>query len=324
MSVAAWPPPAAARISQTSSTAATWNSASQAMTGRGVPATADDVTLASKACRASAESDTGSAGPPGGRAATAVPAGRERPTAPSPPRPRPAPARRRRRGPSPVARRRAATAPAAEEHEHDRQGVSRSRRPPTTRWPASARAGGRASGWLAGEEAERVRLPRASAARMADSAEVTGMPSACSAREQRAQARARIAMQASPSDDDDQPRADAAEAVGDAAPPTWRTLMTSRATPAPGTIRLRGEARRRAGASGSVTKPPHTNLRRVLPKRRKARAKRAFRLRSGRGDWIRTSDLSVPNRALYQAEPRPEAAKPECSTPRPETLILAP
>jgi hypothetical protein len=26
----------------------------------------------------------------------------------------------------------------------------------------------------------------------------------------------------------------------------------------------------------------------------------------GRGDWIRTSDLSVPNRALYQAEPRPE------------------
>jgi hypothetical protein len=26
----------------------------------------------------------------------------------------------------------------------------------------------------------------------------------------------------------------------------------------------------------------------------------------GRGDWIRTSDLSVPNRALYQAEPRPD------------------
>ena len=25
-----------------------------------------------------------------------------------------------------------------------------------------------------------------------------------------------------------------------------------------------------------------------------------------RGDWIRTNDLSVPNRALYQAEPRPE------------------
>ena len=28
--------------------------------------------------------------------------------------------------------------------------------------------------------------------------------------------------------------------------------------------------------------------------------------KSGRGDWIRTNDLSVPNRALYQAEPRPE------------------
>ena len=26
--------------------------------------------------------------------------------------------------------------------------------------------------------------------------------------------------------------------------------------------------------------------------------------RSNRGDWIRTSDLPVPNRALYQAEPR--------------------
>jgi putative FmdB family regulatory protein len=26
----------------------------------------------------------------------------------------------------------------------------------------------------------------------------------------------------------------------------------------------------------------------------------------GRGDWIRTSDPSVPNRVLYQAEPRPD------------------
>jgi hypothetical protein len=26
----------------------------------------------------------------------------------------------------------------------------------------------------------------------------------------------------------------------------------------------------------------------------------------GRGNWIRTSDLPVPNRSLYQAEPRPE------------------
>lgn len=30
---------------------------------------------------------------------------------------------------------------------------------------------------------------------------------------------------------------------------------------------------------------------------------------NGRVDWIRTSDLSVPNRALYQAEPQPEAQK---------------
>ena len=28
--------------------------------------------------------------------------------------------------------------------------------------------------------------------------------------------------------------------------------------------------------------------------------------KTGRGERIRTSDLSVPNRALYQAEPRPD------------------
>jgi hypothetical protein len=28
--------------------------------------------------------------------------------------------------------------------------------------------------------------------------------------------------------------------------------------------------------------------------------------KSGRGEWIRTTDLTVPNRALYQAEPRPD------------------
>ena len=28
----------------------------------------------------------------------------------------------------------------------------------------------------------------------------------------------------------------------------------------------------------------------------------------GRGERIRTSDLTVPNRALYQAEPRPDIA----------------
>ena len=30
---------------------------------------------------------------------------------------------------------------------------------------------------------------------------------------------------------------------------------------------------------------------------------------NGRGERIRTSDLTVPNRALYQAEPRPECRK---------------
>src|SRR5213595_679880 len=30
--------------------------------------------------------------------------------------------------------------------------------------------------------------------------------------------------------------------------------------------------------------------------------------KTGRGERIRTSDLTVPNRALYQAEPRPENA----------------
>jgi hypothetical protein len=29
--------------------------------------------------------------------------------------------------------------------------------------------------------------------------------------------------------------------------------------------------------------------------------------RFGRDDWIRTSDLCVPNAALYQTEPHPEA-----------------
>ena len=29
----------------------------------------------------------------------------------------------------------------------------------------------------------------------------------------------------------------------------------------------------------------------------------------GRGERIRTSDLTVPNRALYQAEPRPDVCR---------------
>ena len=35
-------------------------------------------------------------------------------------------------------------------------------------------------------------------------------------------------------------------------------------------------------------------------------ASRLFITKSGRGERIRTSDLTVPNRALYQAEPRPD------------------
>ena len=30
------------------------------------------------------------------------------------------------------------------------------------------------------------------------------------------------------------------------------------------------------------------------------------RVKFGRGEWIRTTDPSVPNRVLYQAEPRPD------------------
>src|SRR5207253_4401440 len=38
-----------------------------------------------------------------------------------------------------------------------------------------------------------------------------------------------------------------------------------------------------------------------------AKSQPSFRLKiNGRGERIRTSDLSVPNRALYQAEPRPD------------------
>ena len=29
-------------------------------------------------------------------------------------------------------------------------------------------------------------------------------------------------------------------------------------------------------------------------------------IKNGRGDWIRTSDISLPKRALYRAEPRPD------------------
>jgi hypothetical protein len=52
---------------------------------------------------------------------------------------------------------------------------------------------------------------------------------------------------------------------------------------------------------------------------------------NGRGERIRTSDLTVPNRALYQAEPRPEmladnreahqSCQTERSLPQPTSLL---
>ena len=48
----------------------------------------------------------------------------------------------------------------------------------------------------------------------------------------------------------------------------------------------------------------------------------------GRGDWIRTSDLFVPNEARYQAAPRPEVpvdlAIPAASMPPPRQRRYAP
>ena len=40
-------------------------------------------------------------------------------------------------------------------------------------------------------------------------------------------------------------------------------------------------------------------------------------MKSGRGEWIRTTDPSVPNRVLYQAEPRPDKSVNTHSTPTP-------
>jgi hypothetical protein len=54
-----------------------------------------------------------------------------------------------------------------------------------------------------------------------------------------------------------------------------------------------------------------------------APAGRERRDADGRGDWIRTSDLSVPNRALYQAEPRPdEAPSVTAAVPPAQAVVL--
>ena len=49
-----------------------------------------------------------------------------------------------------------------------------------------------------------------------------------------------------------------------------------------------------------------------MKRRRFAAAPRA---KIGRGEWIRTTDPSVPNRVLYQAEPRPDKGVNGYSTP---------
>ena len=47
----------------------------------------------------------------------------------------------------------------------------------------------------------------------------------------------------------------------------------------------------------------------------KKRMHEASAFGNGRGERIRTSDLTVPNRALYQAEPRPVQQVFECKVP---------
>ena len=45
---------------------------------------------------------------------------------------------------------------------------------------------------------------------------------------------------------------------------------------------------------------------------------------TGRGDWIRTSDISLPKRALYQAEPRPDSRTCDPDYPTRADLKSAP
>ena len=42
----------------------------------------------------------------------------------------------------------------------------------------------------------------------------------------------------------------------------------------------------------------------------------------GRGDWIRTSDIPLPKRTLYQAEPRPDPVPPKRPARRQTETIL--
>ena len=62
----------------------------------------------------------------------------------------------------------------------------------------------------------------------------------------------------------------------------------------------------------------------MLPQTKNGDRYRSPQVLIGRGERIRTSDLTVPNRALYQAEPRPDICDPNTtllSMPRYETEL---
>ena len=63
---------------------------------------------------------------------------------------------------------------------------------------------------------------------------------------------------------------------------------------------------------------PRAPLARSLPDRvsRLVRGISPLGAEAGRGDWIRTSDLFVPNEARYQAAPRPDRELSMASSPR--------
>jgi hypothetical protein len=63
---------------------------------------------------------------------------------------------------------------------------------------------------------------------------------------------------------------------------------------------------------------PRAPLARSLPDRvsRLVRGISPLGAEAGRGDWIRTSDLFVPNEARYQAAPRPDREPSMASSPR--------
>ena len=74
--------------------------------------------------------------------------------------------------------------------------------------------------------------------------------------------------------------------------PTWRSETTA------GIRRWRGSTR--------DGRPPNSRRRRRRDGGKTCKKVASRRVKSGRGERIRTSDPSVPNRVLYQAEPRPD------------------